>query len=192
VENTEEHRHWLRQVAHDLIGIQDASGALPERFGRNGGYQIPPSNEAYGTTEGPLIQENGDPVSDQLYVTGFVLLGLHEAAAVLHDPRVNAAEDKLAEYACRIQTRSKSLPCLQGTWFRAFDFKRWEAWASSGDAGWGAWSEEAGWAQAWTAGVLGLRAQKTTLWDLTAQTDIASKLDKVRAQMAENQGEPWR
>lgn len=152
VENTEEHRHWLRLMADDLIRIQHESGAFPERF-RDvaGGYQIPKSNEAYGTGETPLIQENGDPVSDQLYVTGFALLGLHEAAAVLPDARLKAAEDKLAEYVCRIQIRSKSIPCLGGTWFRAFDFERWEPWASSGDAGWGAWSEEAGWAQSWTA-----------------------------------------
>jgi hypothetical protein len=194
VEDTDEHRHWLRLVADDLISIQHESGAFPERFRATTGsyYQIPKSNEAYGTGETPLIQKNGDPVSDQLYVTGFALLGLHEAAAVLEDARIREAEDKLAEYVCRIQVRSKSIPCLAGTWFRAFDFERWEAWASSGDAGWGAWSEEAGWAQAWTAGALGLRQKKATLWEMTAHTNIGGKLSKVRGQMAENQGGPWR
>lgn len=193
VEDTPEHRHWLHLLAEDLINIQTECGALPERFrGRGGGYQIPQSNDAYGTGETPLLQQNGDPVTDQLYVTGFALLGLHEASGVLHEARIKAAEDKLAEYACRIQTRSKSLPSLAGTWFRAFDFERWEAWASSGDAGWGAWSEEAGWAQSWTVAVLGLRQMKSTLWDLTASNDIAANLAAVRLQMSRNQGGPWR
>jgi hypothetical protein len=194
VADTPEHRHWTRQVADDLMQIQAPCGAIPERFrsASAGGYSIPHSNEAYGTTEGPLIQENGDPVSDQLYVSGFVLLGLHEAAAVLGDARLRGAEDRLAEYLCRIQVKSKSLPSLAGTWFRAFDFNRWEPWASSGDAGWGAWSEEAGWAQAWTAGVLGLRQKQTTLWDMTAKSAIATRLPAVRQQMSQNSGQPWR
>lgn len=194
IEDTEEHRHWVRMVAEDLIANQQPIGAIPERFrvASATGYQVPHSNEAYGTTETPLIQENGDPVSDQLYLSGFALLGLHEAAAVLHDEHLKTAEDKLAEYLCRIQVRSKSLPQFQGTWFRAFDFERWEPWASSGDAGWGAWSEEAGWAQAWTAAVLGLRQQHTTLWDATASIDLKPQLVKVRAEMAENEGGPWK
>jgi hypothetical protein len=193
VEDTTEHRHWLKQVADDLINIQDKTGAIPERFrGAVGShYQIPQSNEAYGTGETPLLQQNGDPVSDQLYVTGFTLLAFHEAAAVLNDPRIREAEDKLAEYLCRIQIRSKSVPYLNGTWFRAFDFVRWEPWASSGDFGWGAWSVEAGWAQAWTAGVLGLRERKTTIWELTAKTRIRKKVSEVSEEMAQNHGEPW-
>ncbi len=194
VDDTTEHRRWLNTVAEDLMSIQARCGALPERFrsAAASGYSIPHSNEAYGTSEGPLIQENGDPVSDQLYVTGFALLGWHEAAGATGDPRWRAAEDKLAEYACRIQTRSQSLPYLSGTWFRAFDFARWEAWASSGDAGWGAWSEEAGWGQAWTAVVLGLREKHTTFWDMTSGTRINQQMPAVQAAMAQNSGGPWR
>jgi len=195
MEDTPEHRRWLRVVVDDYLAIQHASGALPERFriGADTGHlKVPESNEAYGTTETPLLQENGDPVSDQLYVSGFALLGLHEAAAVLEDPRIKAAEDLLAEYLCRIQSRAKDLPEVQGNWFRAFDFLRWEAWASSGDMGWGAWSIEAGWAQAWTAAVLGLRAENTTLWDRTAKTSIASRMAAVKQQMLQNDGSPWR
>jgi hypothetical protein len=194
LDDTPEHRRWLRQIVDDLIAIQHPCGALPERFRGSSGsfFQIPQSNEAYGTTETPLIQQDGNPASDQLYVSGFVLFGLHEAAAVLDDPRVRWAEDKLAEYLCRIQTRSKRLPHLSGTWFRAFDFARWEPWASSGDAGWGAWSLEAGWAQAWTAATLGLRARKTTFWDLTTATRLRAKLPGVLEQMARNTGGPWK
>jgi hypothetical protein len=193
IEDTAEHRRWLKLVADDLIKIQDACGALPERFrGAEGShFSIPKSNEAYGTGETPLLQENGDPVSDQLYVTGFALLGFHEAVAATGDERIKAAEDKLAEYLCRIQIRSKEIPYLNGTWFRAFDFKRWEPWASSGDAGWGAWSLESGWGQSWTAAVLALREKKTSLWDMTSNTRIKEKWNSVQNDMAKNKGEPW-
>ena len=121
VEDTAEHRHWLRQVAGDLLEHQHPCGAIPERFSGmgSGHYVVPRSNEAYGTTETPLIQKNGDPVSDQLYTTGFALLGLHEAVAATGDVPLKEAEDKLAEYLLRIQVRSDKLPYLDGTWFRA-------------------------------------------------------------------------
>jgi hypothetical protein len=122
-------------------------------------------------------------VSDQLYTTGFALLGLHEAVAVTGDKQLEAAEDKLAEFLCRIQTRSEKYSWLNGTWFRAFDDHRWEAWASSADMGWGAWSLEAGWGQAWTAAVLGLREKRTTLWEMISQTHIEKDFPKLREQM---------
>ncbi|MCW5557433.1 MAG: hypothetical protein KIT22_06345, partial [Verrucomicrobiae bacterium] len=192
LEDTEQHRTWLRTVAHDLLSRQDACGALQERFRSAGGhYQLPQSNEAYGTTETPLLQENGDPVSDQLYVGGFALLGLHEAAAVLDDEKIIQGANKLAEYLARIQTRSQKHPSLDGTWFRAFDYRRWEPWGSSGDVGWGAWCIEAGWAQAWGAALMGLREKNTTLWDLTAGSRIAAHWEAMQALMRLNTGGPW-
>lgn len=194
IEDTPEHRGWLKSVAEELIKIQDASGAIPERFrGAEGShYSIPKSNEAYGTGETPLLQENGDPVTDQLYTSGKALLGFHEAFAATGDPSYKIAEDKLAEYLCRIQIRSQDIPYLDGTWFRAFDFKRWEPWASSGDAGWGAWSLEAGWGQSWTAVVLGLRQNNLSFWEMTSETKISDQWDAVQNDMAKNQGGPWK
>jgi len=193
IEDTPEHRLWLKEVTDDLIDIQAPCGAIPEHFrGAEGShFQIPKSNEAYGKGEAPLLQENGDPVSDQLYVTGFTLLGFHEAAAATGDERIKTAENKLAEYLCRIQIRSEEIPVLNGSWFRAFDFKRWEPWASSADAGWGAWSLESGWGQSWTAAVLALRAHHTSLWQLTDSTHIRDKWAAVQKDMAQNQGGPW-
>ena len=40
---------------------------------------------------------------------------------------------------------------------RAFDFEKWEAWASDADIGWGAWSVETGWTQSWITTTLGMR-----------------------------------
>jgi hypothetical protein len=194
VDDTPEHRAWLMTIAEDLLAAQHESGAIADRLANAGGghYQIPQSNEAYGTTETPLIQKNGDPVSDQLYATGFALLGLREAVGATGDARLRAAEDKLAAYLCRIQVRSEKLPYLDGAWFRAFDFGRWDFWASSADMGWGAWSVEAGWGPAWTAATMAMRERKTTMWDLTASSRIKDQLPRVRADMTQNDGRPLR
>jgi hypothetical protein len=193
VEDTPLHRTWLRQIADDLLKLQQPCGAIAEELSgaSSGHFVVPASNEAYGTSETPLIQNNGDPVSDQLYVTNFVLIGLREAVAATNDRELKAAEDKLAEYIVRIQVRSEGIPYLDGTWFRAFDFQRWDYWSSSGDMGWGAWCAETGWGPAWNGIVLGLRQKKTSLWDLTASSEIAMQNERVKKQMAENDGRPW-
>ena len=194
VEDTPEHRAWLMQVAGDLINHQQACGAIPEQLSgtSTGHFVVPPSNEAYGTSETPLLQNEGDPVTDQLYTTNFVLIGLREAVAATNDPALKAAEDKLAEYVVRIQVRSDAVPYLNGTWFRAFDYRRWDYWSSSGDMGWGAWCAETGWGPAWNGITLGLRQQQTSLWDLTAGSKIDRHLDDVQKLMSQNDGGPWR
>src|SRR5206468_4294608 len=65
VENTDPHRDWLKSVAGDLLKDQSESGAIYERLGKfdGGHYRKPQRNEDYGTSETPLIQENGDPES---------------------------------------------------------------------------------------------------------------------------------
>ena len=194
VQDTPEHRQWLVTIANALLAAQDPCGAIQERLGGTGGghYQVPQSNEAYGTTETPLIQKNGDPVTDQLYATGFALIALHEAAAATGDAKLRDAEDKLATYLCRIQVRSEKIPYLDGAWFRAFDYEKWDFWASSADLGWGAWSVEAGWGPAWIATTLSLRDRKTNLWDLTASSKIKDQLPKVQSLMSQNTGRPLR
>ena len=52
--------------------------------------------------------------------------------------------------------------------YRAFDFEKWEVWASDADAGWGAWSVETGWTAPWIHLSLGLRHANTSLWALGA------------------------
>jgi hypothetical protein len=185
VEDTPEHREWLNRVASDLLACQQPSGAIYESLGKgpNSWFHAPRRNEDYGTSETPLLQQDGDPVSDQLYTTGFALLGLHEAVGATGDSKLKQAEDKLAKYLCRIQTRSQKFPQLNGAWFRAFDDRRWEAWASSADVGWGAWSIESGWGQAWIAAVLALREQGTTVWDFTAKSRVRDHFPILKAQM---------
>jgi hypothetical protein len=84
----------------------------------------------------------------------------------------------------------KSSRNLDGGWFRAFDYKRWDYWSSSADAGWGAWSVEAGWAQAWTAATLALRQRHTSFWDFTATSKVKDQFHQARAELSENDGAP--
>ncbi|HVX46390.1 MAG TPA: hypothetical protein VHC49_21030 [Mycobacteriales bacterium] len=184
IEDTAEHRSWIADVAANLLSDQDGSGAIPEReCGGPGLFQAPKSNEEYGQTESPLIHQTGDPASDQLYTTGFALLGLHEAAAATGDAQLRERADRLAAYLVRIQTRSAD-PELDGTWLRAFDFARWDYFASSADAGWGAWSIELGWGQAWIVATLALRAGGSSLWDEVATVTPEAEVSRtVRQEM---------
>ena len=178
LEDTPEHRAWLQRVAHDLISFQDKSGAIREEIGlaSEGEFGPPKSNEQYGTSEAPLLQQNGDPVSDLLYTTNFAFLGLHEAFAATHDPFYLRAGNKLAQFLCRVQIQSEKQPELAGGWFRAFDYERWDYWASASDWGWGPWSIETGWTLSWICGVLAMRDQKTSLWELTGRTSLGRHL----------------
>lgn len=179
VQDTAEHRRWLKEMAQELLVYQDSCGAIREALGEagQGQYKPPASNQAYGTNEAPLIQSNGDKVSDLLYTSNFALLGLHEAAAATGDILYKQAEDRLAEFLCRIQVRSEKHPELDGAWYRAFDFGKWEYWGSNADAGWGAWCVETGWTQAWITMVLAMRQQNTSLWQLARQIKTEDKRD---------------
>jgi hypothetical protein len=181
VEDKPEHRQWLKHIAKDLLALQDECGAIREEIGSGaqGLFGPPKSNDSYGTNEAPLIQQNGDPACDLLYTSNFAFLGLHEAGAATGDSFYLQAEDKLAEFLCRIQVRSSVHPELDGAWFRGFDFKRGDYWASNADWGWGACSIETGWTQTWITSLLALRHLKTSFWDLTANSEIGRYMDKL-------------
>ncbi|MCY2930880.1 MAG: hypothetical protein NTV86_15595 [Planctomycetota bacterium] len=183
VDDTPEHRAWLYRIADDLLACQDECGAIREELGSvgHGRYGPPASNEKYATAEAPLIQENGDPVADMLYTSNFAIVSLTEAAAATGDARLDKAADKLAEFLVRIQVSSREHPELHASWFRAFDYKRWEYWASNADAGWGVWCNETGWTVGWIATLLALRANKTNFWDFTADSKIAAVAEQERA-----------
>jgi hypothetical protein len=189
VEDSPEHRQWLRRMAEALLAFQDECGALREEIGPGQSHYGPPkSNERYGTNEASLIQQNGDPACDLLYTSNFAFLGLHEAAAATGDAFYLQAENKLAEFLCRIQASSSVHPELDGAWFRAFDFKIWDYWASNSDWGWGVWSTETGWTQAWITSVLAMRHLKTSLWDLTAKSQIARHMQTLLPVMMPERG----
>lgn len=179
------YRKWLKQIANDIERSQDVSGAIREELGRPGmgDMAAPTSNADYGNGESPLIQENGDMVADLLYTCNFTFLGLHEAYAATGDIQYKRMEDKLAEFLIRIQIKSDDYNNLDGGWFRAFDFKSWEYRGSNSDSGWGAWTIETGWTQAWIPTVLSLRLLNKNLWDLSKTSKINKKFSKVKAKM---------
>ncbi len=184
VDDTAQHRAWLKHIATDMLAHQDACGGIQEELGKSGGQYGPPkSNAAYGTNEAPLIQANGDPAADMLYTTNFAFFGLNEAAAATGDPFYQEATDKMADFLVRIQSQSDTHPDLDGAWFRGFDMDRWEYWGSNADHGWGVWGTLTGWTQNWIVSTLALRHQKTSLWDLTKNSKIAVHFDACRQHM---------
>jgi hypothetical protein len=170
VKDTPETRSWLRKLAQELLSHQHESGAIAEWTGPAGtGIQVPPtSNEKYGAGEGTLIQQNGDPATDLLYTMNFAFIGLHEAHAATGESFYKEAADRIAEFLVRAQVHSEIHPQFHGAWYRAFDFKSWDYWASNSDSGWGAWCTESGWSQSWITTVLNLRLRKRSLWDILA------------------------
>jgi len=176
--DTARHRQWLQTAIDGLATRQhcDAEGgwcAFKEELSHPGwgGSTRVPNNDDYGTFEAPLNQENDDPVSDFLYTSNFAFLGLHEAAAVTGNATVKAMEDSLANYLVRVQARSTEHPEMDGAYARAFDYQKWESWASDADIGWGAWSVETGWTQSWITTTMGMRLLNTSLWELGASIE---------------------
>ena len=190
VDDTARHREWLRRIAADMRACQHATGAIREELGPrgNGSFRPPRSNAEYGTNEASLIQANGDAAADLLYTCNFAFLGLHEAAAATGEKEYRDMAARLAEFLIRIQVKSDAHPELDGAWFRAFDFERWEYWGSNADHGWGAWSVEVGWTQAWIPTVLSMRELDVNLWELTARSGIARHWDNVRQVMLPESG----
>lgn len=184
VDDTLEHREWLSFMVDELRAYQDGCGAIREELGTGPGrYGPPKSNADYGHGEATLIQKNGDLLADMLYTVNFAFLGLHEAAAATGDEKIAGAEDRLADFLCRIQVKSDTHPELNGAWFRAFDYERWEHWGSNADAGWGVWSIESGWTQAWITSVLAMRQMDTSLWDMSEDIDCEGIFDSLRWEM---------
>ncbi|NJD04327.1 MAG: hypothetical protein FIA99_17420 [Ruminiclostridium sp.] len=181
IEDTPEHRGWLNLMAENLLEQMQPCGAICEKIGRieNGNYPPPQSNDTYGVNEASLIQENGDTVCDLLYTANFAFLGLHEAAEATGDAKLKQAENRLAEFLCRIQVCSSAHPYLDGAWMRGFDYELWEYWGSSADIGWGAWCVESGWTNSWIASVMAMRRLGKSLFDLTISKQFKSQLHEI-------------
>ena len=184
VDDTVQHRTWLKQVAKDMLAHQDECGGIQEEVGKRGGQYGPPtSNAAYGTNEAPLIQANGDPAADMLYTTNFAFFGLNEAARATGDVFYHEAVNRMADFLIRIQSQSDTHPDLDGTWFRGFDMDRWEYWGSNADHGWGVWGTLTGWTQNWIVSTLALQQQQSSLWDLTQDSGIGGHFERCRRHM---------
>ena len=63
--------------------------------------------------------------------------------------------------------------------YRAFDYNRWDYWASNADHGWGAWSTLTGWIQSWIIGTQVLIEDDTSFWDKTKGVAMKPHMDEV-------------
>ena len=123
--------HWLDLVASDLIVHQRSCGAIQEWVNSTCESGFPGSNAAYGSGEGGLMQENGDPSADLLYAQNFALMSLHEAVhavgpATTTGQRYKRAVDRLAQFFVRVQVQSSAQKNIDGAWLRALDVDKWE------------------------------------------------------------------
>ena len=187
VEDTPEHREWLDRIVSKLLENQVESGAIMEELGGadKGKYGRTASNQEYGLHEAPLIFENGDPIADMLYTSNFAFFSLNEAAHATGNPVYFEALEKLSDFLTRIQVKSETIKDLDGAWFRAFDYERWEYWASNADAGWGAWGTLTGWTQSWIVATQVLVLQDQSYWDLTKDSKISKTFDQKSSFMLE-------
>ena len=178
VEDNAQHRQWLDMMVQKLLENQDESGAIREELGAGKGkFGRTASNKEYGLHEAPLIFTNGDPIADMLYTSNFAYFSLNEAACATGNPQYKAAVNKLGDFMTRIQVKSEKHKDLDGAWFRAFEYNRWEYWASNADAGWGAWNTLAGWTQSWIVATQVLTANNQNYWDLTRNSNVNSQMD---------------
>lgn len=181
VQDTPEHREWLDQVVSRLLENQQTSGAIREELGNSstGTFGKAKSNKDYGVTEAPLISHNGDPVADMLYTSNFAFFSLNEAARATGNTQYQEAVEKLSDFLIRIQVKSDRYAHLDGAWYRAFDYNRWDYWASNADHGWGAWSTLTGWIQSWIIGTQVLIEDDTSFWDKTKGVAMKPHMDEV-------------
>lgn len=178
IEDTEEHREWLDVVVMKLLENQVPCGAIREELGSPdaGMFGKAKTNKEYGVTEAPLIANNGDPVSDMLYTSNFAFFALNEAAHATNNETYRNAAEKLSDFLIRIQVKSEKYLDLDGAWMRAFDYSRWDYWASNADHGWGAWSTLTGWIQSWIVATQVLIENKQSFWELTNCINVEEQL----------------
>ena len=169
VSPTEDHKAWIDRITEDIAKNQVECGAIREELGdpSKGSFGAERSNADYGRNEAPLIFRNGDPVADMLYTSNFAVFALNEAACATGDPKIRKMADDLGEFLVRIQARSEKRKNVDGAWFRAFNYRDWDYWASNADAGWGAQSTLTGWIQSWIITTLALMEKGTSYWDIT-------------------------
>lgn len=175
VEDTPQHRLWLDMMISEVLSSQEPNGAIREELGKRQQDKynlLVHSNADYGTFEAPLISKNGDKVADLLYTCNFIFFGLNEAYYATKEKQYKEALLKLSDFLVRIQVRSTQHPDLDGTWFRAFDYGRWDYWGSNADNGWGAWCTLTGWIQTWIVSTQAMIEKDCSYWDTTKNMDM--------------------
>ena len=177
VEDTPAHRAELRECWAALKKTWAWAGVPTCTMSPYG--QLCPScttNQCYGNGERSVCQETGDPASDVLYESNYLLLNLQEAFAATGEHDYAQHAEQLAQYIARIQASSTMYPQYHGTWFRGFDYSRWEVFGSNADWGWPAFGIETGWTVTWVTAGLGIHElpQYKSFWELITARDLSA------------------
>lgn len=138
----EKHREMLYRVTDDLEKRRHSSGGYLEW---DTGYKAACSRESTG--ECSVLTENGDPVADLLYSVNWLPTAFAYAYHVTDDSRYMTLWRGITEFFLNTQVRSAN-KMINGSWCRAFDMDRGEAYANPHDAGWAAYASESGWTNA--------------------------------------------
>ena len=101
---------------------------------------------------------------------------LFRSAHATGDKQYREAAGKLSDFLTRIQVKSDRHIDLDGAWMRAFDYNRWDYWASNADAGWGAWSTLTGWIQSWIVTTQTFLEKNQSFWSVTKHVNVESQM----------------
>src|SRR5690606_17101425 len=102
-----------------------------------------------------------------------------EAAHATNNPRYRQAVLKLSDFLTRIQVNSDKHADVDGAWFRAFDYDRWDYWASNADIGWGVWSTLTGWIQSWIVATQVLVQENKSYWEKTNDAAVNNHMPEI-------------
>jgi hypothetical protein len=135
----ERHREMLYRVVKDLETHKHPSGGYYEW---DTGYTATCNRES--PTECSLLTENGDPVADLLYSVNWLPIGFAYAYYVTGDEWFRNLWNDVVRFCLRTQIISDN-PLNNGSWCRAIDSSRREAYGMPHDVGWGPCAVESGW-----------------------------------------------
>lgn len=136
------HREMLYTVTAALQKFRHPCGGYREW---DTGYRATRSRES--RTECSVLTENGDPVADMLYSSNWLPLAFAFAWHVTGDTYFEKLWQDSVKFCIDTQIISDN-ETLNGSWCRAFDMDRWEAYACPHDVGWAACASESGWTDA--------------------------------------------
>ena len=139
ITKNEEHKEYLYRVLDRLEQYRDRRGGYLEH---DTGYQAKRSRTS--GTESSLLADNGDPVQDLLYSVNWLPLSFAYGYKATGDARFLALWQDIVRFLSEIQTLSEDKR-LNGSWCRAIDSSRREAYGMPHDVGWGPCAVESGW-----------------------------------------------
>lgn len=169
---------WVKLIVNHLYeNFDPVTGAIREEVQSHQYFGIPLSNFQVAGNEFPVIHNNGEPVTDGLYTINFLIFVLNElkdiqGLDVSLFPELQQTQSRIAEmttglknFFVKTQINSTKHPKLDGGWYRATDYERWEYFGTNADKGWGPWVIQTGGTQGWVLATLNLIKNDRTWWE---------------------------